>query len=271
LYAEPDEGARAELQAKIDGRFGHPLSAWRALLDKDDSNEISWAEFQDACKEIGFRGNIPGAYRSFDADGSGHISMMEYHSASAELLTSFKNWAETTYGSVKLAFQSLDVDGGGTLTFQELKRACTRNRWDGDVRVLFDCLDVDQAKSKSNKRSISASELAFLDTWQLPQEDAEQERQPSRTSMTPSIKGSRSLPSLQSAIGGPAVSTWVQRFSAPQSEGKTNSAKQKPGPHAYWSDPLRDTHFQNGRSINSHPAADRMANSHITCFHLCTG
>merc|ERR1711972_615565 len=53
-------------------------------------------------------------------------------------------------------------------TFTELKRACIKLNWQGDVRLLFDCLDVDRVRDASSygKRTISFDEISFLDTWE---------------------------------------------------------------------------------------------------------
>jgi len=51
----------------------------------------------------------------------------------------------------------------------ELKRACKRFRWTGDVYLLFNCLDVDGARSHG-KRNISLQELHFLDSWEMTEE-----------------------------------------------------------------------------------------------------
>mmetsp|Transcript_72018 Transcript_72018/g.154131 ORF Transcript_72018/g.154131 Transcript_72018/m.154131 type:complete len:791 (+) Transcript_72018:91-2463(+) len=181
LYTEPDPAAWEELKALLVHIYGHPLKAWRSLLDKDDSNIVSWDEFRQACRTVKFLGNAAGAWRVLDADMSCAISLTEYDPESAEILSSFKEWAETNFGSIKHCFRALDMDRSGTLTFAEMKRACHKMRWKGDVRVLFDCLDVDRKKGGEDaKRSISKEEVAFLDTWTVipSQEELEAEDPP---------------------------------------------------------------------------------------------
>lgn len=164
LCSEPDPVAWEELRASIMYYYKHPLKAWRQLLDTDNSNNVSWLEFKEACEKIKFKGNIGGAWRALACQASS-ISMKEYDAASAELLNSFKDWAETNYGSVKLAFKAIDVNNTGKLSYQELKRACHNLKWRGEVRLLFDCLDLD-GKLEGGKRFITMKEVQFLDEWE---------------------------------------------------------------------------------------------------------
>merc|ERR1712232_133514 len=85
---------------------------------------------------------------------------------------SFKAWAEDHFGSVELAFKAMDVDGSGFLTFSELRRACQKLNWQGEIRLVFVCLDVELGAGKM--RRLSYKEIAFLDSWlpnTIPEED----------------------------------------------------------------------------------------------------
>lgn len=164
LNASPDEKSWLELRQLFLRKCDHLLHAWRSILDVDGSNRVSWREFKAASEKVNFKGNIGSAWRWLDDDLSGWISLQEVDPASSEMLHSFKSWADTTFGSVRLAFQALDSDGGGTLSFSELRRACRKWRWDGEVRTLFNCLDIDQ--DGHGRRQISIHEIGFLDDWE---------------------------------------------------------------------------------------------------------
>jgi len=167
VYATPDPDAWQELKELLVATYGHPLRAWRKALDLDDSNAISWREFRNACREMNFP-KAAGAWRALDADLSTTVSMLEYDPESANLLKSFKEWAEVTFGSIKACFRQLDSNGSGFLTLAELKRGCHKLNWVGDVHVLFESLDVDGAKSRCDYelgKTLSFQEVAFLDTW----------------------------------------------------------------------------------------------------------
>lgn len=163
LAAEPDQQAWRELRASM-LRFcaGKPLRAWREFLDSNDQNRASWTDFKSACKTVGFTGNVGGAWRYLDADSSGSISLQEYDRESAELLGSFKELIDYNFGCVQFAFKSMDTDGSGSISFSELNRACRVLGWPGNVRTIFDFLDIDVSPGK---RTLSFKELAFLDNW----------------------------------------------------------------------------------------------------------
>lgn len=167
VYAEPDPASLIQVKALLEERYGHPLRAWRCIMDEDDSNYVDWPEFKKACQKLKFKGNVAGAWRALDADLTGRITMKQFDEPSATLLASFKEWAEANFGSIAHCFKALDTDRSGALTFNEMRRACIKMHWAGNVRLLFDCLDADRVRdAKSDgKRSISAHELAFLDSW----------------------------------------------------------------------------------------------------------
>eukprot|EP00434_Breviolum_minutum_P037804 symbB.v1.2.033522.t1/scaffold4177.1/size43486/1 len=178
IYSEPDAEALAELQALVAKKYSHPLSAWRSLFDRDDSNSVSWLEFCEACEKLKFKGNMGGAWRALDIDLSGRISLLElmpkggveFDEDSALILISFKAWAMKHFGSVTLMFRHLDQDGSGSLSYPELRRACRRLKWKGDVQLLFNCLDTDGVRA-GGRRNISPQELFFLDSWEVKEEE----------------------------------------------------------------------------------------------------
>lgn len=163
LHAEPDREAWAEFRALILRYYGQPLRAWRQLMDADNNNEVCWSEFVQAARKVAFDGNIGGAWRCLDADVSGAISLKEYDPVSAEILSSFKNLSEQHYGSVELAFKAFDTDGDGCLTPQELRRACRRLNWSGEVRDLINCLGI--ITNTEGGKGVTLLDIQFLDTW----------------------------------------------------------------------------------------------------------
>jgi len=164
LVEQPSQMELQELKTLVQASYPQALNAWRVLLDADSDNQVSWVEFLTACRKVKFMGNAGAAWRQLDRDVSGTITLREWDFDSANLLGSFKTWCETNFGSVELAFKAMDKTGIGSLTLPELRSACRRLNWDGDVRMLFTCLGV--AASKEGKaKTLLLADIAFIDSW----------------------------------------------------------------------------------------------------------
>eukprot|EP00440_Ansanella_granifera_P030518 gb/GFBE01033153.1/.p1 GENE.gb/GFBE01033153.1/~~gb/GFBE01033153.1/.p1 ORF type:complete len:863 (+),score=145.30 gb/GFBE01033153.1/:1-2589(+) len=222
LTAEPDAEEWAIMKALLVRVEGHALRAWRKRLDVDDSNNVCWAEFRQAFEALDFHGNIAGAWRHVDKDMSGAISMKEYDAESSQLLSSFKDWAERNFGSVYHTLKALDLDGSESISRSELRKACNKRMWNGDVDLLFQCLDTDGERDKaSNKLSLSAAEISFLDSWQaaeLPPEDEEDLMAPSASkSKRGGRSAAQSAPAQHRSTGSTAPAPRERRERAPVS------------------------------------------------------
>eukprot|EP00929_Paragymnodinium_shiwhaense_P119071 TRINITY_DN90959_c0_g1_i1.p1 TRINITY_DN90959_c0_g1~~TRINITY_DN90959_c0_g1_i1.p1 ORF type:complete len:808 (+),score=214.51 TRINITY_DN90959_c0_g1_i1:146-2569(+) len=175
LMASPDQAAWEEVRKMSQRRYAHPLRAWRYLWDEDNSNLVSWEEFTGACEKLNFQGNIAGAFRHLDRELTGAITMKQYDAASAELLESFKAWADENFGSVTIAFKAIVPDGLGMLSFSELRKSCRKLKWTGDVRLLYDCLNCGASKDASGRSSLSLKDMSWLDCWATSVQDDEKE------------------------------------------------------------------------------------------------
>jgi hypothetical protein len=236
LCASPDPNALAALKKVMveDCAHGKALRAWRTM-DVDDTNSVSWSEFRNECARLHFPGNIAGAWRQLDEDITGCISLGQFDRPSCELLTSFKMWLDSTFGSVEYAFRSWDTDGSGSLTLSEMKRGCRRGGWDGDVRTLFECLDLDY--SAPGVKSISYQDMQFLDNWVIDQ-PKEQPAPPKQPGSPGSPKKSASGPADgMNSPSRPARQEQVSNMknsrvqSCPNLHGKENDGLQLPTVH----------------------------------------
>jgi len=159
LTVGPDEFAWRQLNDVLVNKFGHILKAWFSELDTDNSNKLSWAEFHDACERLKLEGNMGAAWRWLDKDLVGWISLAAIDEESSNLLHSFKEWAESRFGSLPSFFKTV---GSSTstcaLSYPELRVACRKFKWEGDAQVLFNCLT-------KNGDSVTLKDVAFLSNW----------------------------------------------------------------------------------------------------------
>lgn len=166
LVVPPNYKARNEIRRLILVRTGQYMKAWRRLLDKDATNRCNWYEFKDCCQVLGYQGDVPGAWRAFDDDLSGFISLKEIDEASALILSNFRRWALLEFGSIRSLFAVFDDDCSGSLSWQEFRYACNVYGYDGSIRSLFNALDVDQTGS------LTLKEVVFLEDWDDDHEEA---------------------------------------------------------------------------------------------------
>mmetsp|Transcript_32410 Transcript_32410/g.58940 ORF Transcript_32410/g.58940 Transcript_32410/m.58940 type:complete len:802 (+) Transcript_32410:84-2489(+) len=171
LLVPPNYDAMEEVRRKLLTYSGRFIKAWRNLLDKDATNRCNWYEFQDACAFLGYKGDISGAWRAFDEDLSGYISLREIDEDSSQTLLSFRKWACQEFGGVKSLFGVFDADGSGTLSFQEFRAACRVYGYEGSTKILFAALDCDQGTGGPGQGQLSMKEIDFLDEWDLEDEE----------------------------------------------------------------------------------------------------
>lgn len=195
LTAEKNPKAREEFRELLLQRYGRPVKAWRHLLDRDGSNRCNWHEFLAACKVIGFKGDLAGAWRALDDDLSGYITLKELDKEGYRTLWDFRTWAVDEFGSARAAFSVFDSDGSNSLSSQEFRAACRIYGYDaeGQIKQLFNTLDV------SAEGTLSLKEVAFLDDWI---EDPQEPTKVRTATATLSAVSSRGDPTRRGALVG---------------------------------------------------------------------
>mmetsp|Transcript_38753 Transcript_38753/g.88777 ORF Transcript_38753/g.88777 Transcript_38753/m.88777 type:complete len:694 (+) Transcript_38753:1-2082(+) len=161
LSAEADLIARDEFIKALQSHFDNPVLAWRHILDRDESNHVSFPEFDEACTYINFQGNRLGAWQALDDDSSGYITLRELNPEADRELARFKFWAEKTFGSVANTFRALDESGDGQISFREFRQAAKKYHFHGDVLTLLTWFDLDGSKT------LTIHELLFLEDWNV--------------------------------------------------------------------------------------------------------
>jgi len=164
LVCAPNEQAAEDFKACLLRLYDCYVRAWRVCLDKDSSNKVGWQEFVAATAKVRFKGDVAGAWRFFDDDLSGFITLREIDAEASEALLAFKLWVDDEFGCAKSAFDAFDTDNSREMSKTEFRQACRTFGFAGDSKALFDALDVDR------QGQISHNEISFIDGWELPVE-----------------------------------------------------------------------------------------------------
>jgi len=130
------EGFRTYLRKK----FGSIVAGWR-VLDADKNGRLSFYEFCNACRAMGYHGNLKKLWRQLDVNANGFITLMNIDSEVGTMVGTFKLTLIKKYGDMLTAWQKcLDKNGTGRIEEGELGECLTEIGLDMDAKKLFNML-----------------------------------------------------------------------------------------------------------------------------------
>merc|ERR1719161_2813305 len=145
----------AEYKELLERKYGSLMGAWRNLLDSDGSGKITFNEFCQATRSIGYGGNLKDLYAEFDTDNSGFISLKELDKDAYETVEAFNQFLQDKYGSLaaawargfgKTEFAQIDLENF-SLKIKEMG-------WEGEGRKLFKLLVPEAGRNYCNLRDL---------------------------------------------------------------------------------------------------------------------
>ncbi|CAE8583926.1 unnamed protein product [Polarella glacialis] len=119
----------AAMKRLLVNRYGSIPAAWRHSLDPDGNNQVSFAEFGNAMREIGYKGGIKDAWKELDKDGNGFITPDEFDPVSHRVLSRFRDWLE--------AWDFLDAKKNHRVDEPTFAQRCEELGYEGDTSKLF--------------------------------------------------------------------------------------------------------------------------------------
>mmetsp|Transcript_105654 Transcript_105654/g.187879 ORF Transcript_105654/g.187879 Transcript_105654/m.187879 type:complete len:760 (+) Transcript_105654:54-2333(+) len=212
------------LQALKEAHESNMLRAWFKVLDTDQIMRVSWPKFQKACVRFArtYTGrpgqNLPkteediaAVWRVLDEDCSGWIALREFDEATYEAASSFKHWADATYGGIAKFLTSPRLDicnlDGKRINRAHWRKALKDADFTKEVAdLIFDGLDI------HGQGTLAETDVKFLDKWDLVWEEweanAHREDGVITASQTPKAKvKSQKPPSLDSPALSPRSPT----------------------------------------------------------------
>jgi len=121
-------------------KFGSIVAGWRAL-DMDKNGRLSFYEFCNALRSMGYHGNVKMLWRQLDVSGDGFVSLMEIDPEVGRAVGTFKLGLMKKYGDMLQAWKKgLDVNGNGRIEEPEIETAIRDLGLDLNAKKLYSYL-----------------------------------------------------------------------------------------------------------------------------------
>lgn len=121
-------------------KFGSLLAGWRQL-DKDGNGHLSFGEFCQACRRMGYHGNLKLLWSQMDANGSQSVSLMEIDPEVGQYIATFKKALLNAHGDMLTAWRKgIDINGSGRIEESEVVEAVKKLGLDLDGKKLYGML-----------------------------------------------------------------------------------------------------------------------------------
>lgn len=137
----------------LQNRFGTITAAWRQLLDPSSHGKVSFSDFCQCCRDLGFQRKMKALWRELDTHRRGWITLDHLDPVSAQLLRDFRNSATMKHGGLLNAWYFFDVNKNHRVDLDEFIDRCKLMDFQGNARQLFNCL----------KRDVSHKHLSIQD------------------------------------------------------------------------------------------------------------
>eukprot|EP00931_Biecheleriopsis_adriatica_P115708 TRINITY_DN91474_c0_g1_i1.p1 TRINITY_DN91474_c0_g1~~TRINITY_DN91474_c0_g1_i1.p1 ORF type:complete len:1189 (-),score=291.97 TRINITY_DN91474_c0_g1_i1:162-3728(-) len=128
-------------------KYGTIIAAWRQCLDYDGNGKLTFNEFCEAVRSLGYVGDLRALWKQFGGVEKGYISLKDLSPEEDEIVNGFLRLLGQRYGHLDEAWKiGFHKDPYGSIDIDELTSACKALNWPGDPKKLFSCLQPSPSK-----------------------------------------------------------------------------------------------------------------------------
>ncbi|CAK0860713.1 unnamed protein product [Prorocentrum cordatum] len=127
-----------EFESLCRRKFGSMTAAWRQCLDTDNNGKLTFGEFCNALRRLGYVGNFKKLWSEYDKDKKGVILMSDLDAEADSLIRSFLALLSEKFGDLDRAWQEgFHKDPHDSIDISMLREAAVAMGWEGNVETLF--------------------------------------------------------------------------------------------------------------------------------------
>mmetsp|Transcript_11279 Transcript_11279/g.24952 ORF Transcript_11279/g.24952 Transcript_11279/m.24952 type:complete len:367 (+) Transcript_11279:20-1120(+) len=154
-----------EFVEELRRKFGSVVRGWLLHLDPAQTGRISYTQFCNAVREMGYVGDISLLWSELDENASGFVTLDELDPVCLRLFEAFRDTCIHHFGGMDEAFRyGVDQTRTGTATVDELLAFCENFRAFPDVENLEETVEMlFKAFDLAGAGMLTSASIAFLD------------------------------------------------------------------------------------------------------------
>jgi len=118
-------------------KYGTMTAAWRHGFEGNENGRVSFVQFCDAMRRLGYAGNIKECFTRLDAAEKGHLTLQDLDAEAFEMVTEFRKILLDKYGNYIEAWKALDDNRNNQLEEDELINVCQIIGYTRNPKKLF--------------------------------------------------------------------------------------------------------------------------------------
>lgn len=122
-------------------KYGSIIAAWRNCLDRDANGKLTFNEFCQALRRLGYVGGLKALWQQFDANDKGYVTLRDLDPRADDLVSTFLRMLAQRYEDIDGAWKfGFHKDPHEAMDKAQLKEACDAIGYPYDPQELFQCL-----------------------------------------------------------------------------------------------------------------------------------